>query len=261
MRQAAAGAAHDFRRRLVLGPCLSRAMVRGSFPRAHTSLQNAFKPHFVGTPSSRGLHRRASLSSRPLLPPRRPGRGGWGPWGPSLNRATTAAPGRGAKDRRSRSWGTTTYRVVQIVGFSDLWCVLSGRGRSRQLWPETLPRGWCSAARQMTRKCSQMSNVELDSIAKIDHAQEWVRGGGSPCGSCRSSVCVSFGGSTQMPKCRFGPGSPRLRQRIGVTLTSFAAPSRQATWWEPVRFLTWEATSTALLPGSFTPATKCMSCG
>src|SRR5882757_6595929 len=32
-------------------PCLSRAMVRGSFPRAHTSLQNALKPHFVGTPS------------------------------------------------------------------------------------------------------------------------------------------------------------------------------------------------------------------
>ena len=126
----AAGAAHALRRRLVLGRCLSRAMVRGSFPRAHTSLQNALKPHFVGTPSSRGLHRRASLSSRPLLPPRRPGRGGWRRWGPSPDRATTAAPGLGAKDRRSRSWGTTPYRVVKGFGFSDWWCVLSGRPRT-----------------------------------------------------------------------------------------------------------------------------------
>jgi hypothetical protein len=66
-----------FRRRLVLGLCLSRATVRGSFPRAHTSLQSAPKPRFVGPPSSPGLHRRASLASRPLLPPRRLGRGGW----------------------------------------------------------------------------------------------------------------------------------------------------------------------------------------
>jgi len=130
---------------LVLGLSLSRAMVRGSFPRAHTSLQNALKPHFVGTPSWRGLHRRASLSSRPLLPPRRPGRGGWRRWGPSPDRATTAAPGRGAKDRRSRSWVTAPYRAVKGFGFSDWWCAFSGRSRTDG--PADIGGGWLLSGR------------------------------------------------------------------------------------------------------------------
>jgi hypothetical protein len=71
MRQAAVRAAHALRRLLVPGPCLSRSKVRSLFPPAHTSLQNALKPHLIGTPSLRGPHRRASLSRRPLLPPRR----------------------------------------------------------------------------------------------------------------------------------------------------------------------------------------------
>ena len=77
MQMPAAGAAHALRRRLVLGQRLSRAMVRGLFPRTHTYSRNAIKPPFAGTPSSRGLLRRASLSSRSLLPPRRLGRVGW----------------------------------------------------------------------------------------------------------------------------------------------------------------------------------------
>jgi hypothetical protein len=131
MRLPAAGAVQALRRRFVLGLCLSRAMVRDSFPRTYA--RNALKPHFVGTPSSRGLLRRASPSSRPLLPPHRLGHGGWRRWGPSPDRATTAAPGRGAKDHGQRSWGTTPHPVVKRFGVSDWWCAFWGRSRRPEL--------------------------------------------------------------------------------------------------------------------------------
>jgi hypothetical protein len=128
MRQAAAGAAHALRR-LVLGRCLSRAMVRGSFPRAHTSLQNALKPHLVGTRSSRGLLRRASLARRSVLRPRRLGREEWMAMGAEPRSSDGRRFGAGTADRTSRSRGITRYRVVKGFGFSDWWCVLSGKKR------------------------------------------------------------------------------------------------------------------------------------
>ena len=101
-------------------------------------------PRPRGITSSRGLLRRASLASRSLLPPRRLGRGGWRRWGPSPDRATTAAPGRGAKDRRSRPRDTTPYRVVKGFGFSDWWCAFSGRSRTlNQRTSEAV--GYCPA--------------------------------------------------------------------------------------------------------------------
>src|SRR5947209_2214038 len=105
MRMPAAGAAQALRRRLVLA-----------------------------------FLRRASLVSRLLLPSRRLGRGGWRRWGPSPDRPTTATPGLGAKDRRSRSWGTTSYQVAKGLGFSDWWCAFSGKPRSPRAWARTSGR-------------------------------------------------------------------------------------------------------------------------
>ena len=130
MQQAAAGAAHALRRRLVLGRCLSRAMVRGSFPRAHTSLQNALKPHLVGTPSSRGLLRRASLACRSLLRPRRPGRVNWMAMGAEPQSSDDCHSGAGSRGSQVTPGDTTPHRVVKGFGFSDWWCVLSGRSRT-----------------------------------------------------------------------------------------------------------------------------------
>ena len=189
MRQPAAGAAQALRRRLVLGLCLSRAMVRGSFPRAHTSLQNALKPHFVGTPSSRGLHRRASLASRSLLPPRRPGRGGWRRWGPSPDRATTAAPGLGAKDRRSRSWGTTPHRVVKGFGFSDWWCVLSGSSRTAE--PADIGGGFFLSGPQPKAGMMPVRSRSVPQCATVAKRRTRSRAPGRPPGRNRPEVSSS----------------------------------------------------------------------
>jgi hypothetical protein len=130
----AAGAAHALRRRLVLGKRLSREMVRGSFPRTHTNSRNALEPHLVGTPSSCGLHRRASLASRPLLPPRWLGRVEWRRRRSALvrhlrARASSSPIRRGYFSlRHGQGVGKGPRRALEGLGIGD-----DRRGRPRPL--------------------------------------------------------------------------------------------------------------------------------